>query len=271
MITADNLVKTFTRNEKRNKKSDFNAVDGISLSVKEGEIVGILGPNGAGKTTLLRMMSKLMKPTSGMVSIRLGDEEVSDDIEVKRHIGYLSNNTKLYGRFSTRELLQMIGALYGVSEEDTKRRIDEISEVLSMESFIDNRIEKLSTGQTQRASIARCLVHDPQVYIFDEPTLGLDIISSAAIVDFMKRERKRGKTVLYSTHYMEEAEYLCDRIIMIHQGRSIGEGTPEELKKQTGLDSLRDIFAGLIAANGGLEYDRFDSGAEDKGKRRMRR
>lgn len=271
MITADNLVKTFTRNEKKNKKSEFNAVDGISLSVKEGEIVGILGPNGAGKTTLLRMMSKLMRPTSGMVSIRLGDEEISDDIEVKRHIGYLSNNTKLYGRFSTRELLQMIGALYGVSEEDTKRRIGEISEVLSMESFLDNRIEKLSTGQTQRASIARCLVHDPQVYIFDEPTLGLDIISSAAIVDFMKGERERGKTVLYSTHYMEEAEYLCDRIIMIHQGRCIGEGTPEELKEQTGQDSLRDIFAGLIAANGGLESDSCDPSAENKGKRRVRR
>lgn len=250
MITADNLVKTFTRNEKKNRKSDFNAVDGISLTVKEGEIVGILGPNGAGKTTLLRMMSKLMKPTSGMVGIRVGDEELTDEIEVKRHIGYLSNNTKLYGRLSTRELLQMLGTVYGISKEDTRKRISEISEVLSMESFIDNRIEKLSTGQTQRASIARCLVHDPQVYIFDEPTLGLDIISSAAIIDFMKGERKRGKTVLYSTHYMEEAEYLCDRIVMIHQGRIISEGTPAELKAQTGKDSLRDVFAELIQGEG---------------------
>lgn len=123
MIIADNLVKTFTKNEKKNKKSDFNAVDGISLNVKEGEIVGILGPNGAGKTTLLRMMSKLMNPTSGMVSIRINDEEISDDIEVKRHIGYLSNNTKLYGRLSTRELLQMLGVIYGISEEDTKRKL----------------------------------------------------------------------------------------------------------------------------------------------------
>lgn len=250
MITADNLVKTFTRNEKKNRKSDFNAVDGISLTVKEGEIVGILGPNGAGKTTLLRMMSKLMKPTSGMVGIRVGDEELTDEIEVKRHIGYLSNNTKLYGRLSTRELLQMLGTVYGISKEDTRKRISEISEVLSMEPFIDNRIEKLSTGQTQRASIARCLVHDPQVYIFDEPTLGLDIISSAAIIDFMKGERKRGKTVLYSTHYMEEAEYLCDRIVMIHQGRIISEGTPAELKAQTGKDSLRDVFAELIQGEG---------------------
>lgn len=250
MIAADNLVKAFIRNEKKNKKSEFNAVDGISLTVNDGEIIGILAPNGAGKTTLLRMMSKLMKPTSGMVRICVGNKEISDDIEVKRHIGYLSNNTKLYGRLSTREFLQMLGVLYGMSEEDTARRITEISEVLSMDAFIDNRIEKLSTGQTQRASIARCLVHDPQVYIFDEPTLGLDIISSAAIIDFMKGERERGKTILYSTHYMEEAEYLCDRIVMIHQGKVVSEGTPAGLKAQTNKDSLRDVFSELIRKEG---------------------
>ncbi len=250
MITADHLIKTFTRNEKRNKKREINAVDNISLQVDAGEIVGILGPNGAGKTTLLRMMSKLMKPTSGTVSIRIGQTEISDAVEVKRHIGYLSNNTKLYGRLSARELLQMLGVLYGLSEGDTAKRIVKISEILSMDSFLDNRIEKLSTGQTQRASIARCLVHDPKVYIFDEPTLGLDIISSASIIDFMKRERKRGKTVLYSTHYMEEAEYLCDRIVMIHQGRIIREGTPGDLKAQMGKESLRDVFAELINMEG---------------------
>ena len=231
-------------------RSEFNAVDGISLTVKEGEIVGILGPNGAGKTTLLRMMSRLMNPSGGMVSIRIGNEEITDDIEVKRHIGYLSNNTKLYGRLSAREFLQMLGILYGMSEEDTERRIQEISGVLSMESFLDNRIERLSTGQTQRVSIARCLVHDPQVYIFDEPTLGLDIISSAAIIDFMKGERERGKTVLYSTHYMEEAEFLCDRIVMIYHGKIISEGTPAELRTQTGKNSLREIFAELISREG---------------------
>ncbi len=250
MITADHLIKTFTRNEKRNKKREINAVDDISLQVDAGEIVGILGPNGAGKTTLLRMMSRLMKPTSGTVSIRIGQTEISDAVEVKRHIGYLSNNTKLYGRLSARELLQMLGVLYGLSEGDTAKRIVKISEILSMDSFLDNRIEKLSTGQTQRASIARCLVHDPKVYIFDEPTLGLDIISSASIIDFMKRERERGKTVLYSTHYMEEAEYLCDRIVMIHQGRIIREGTPGDLKAQMGKESLRDVFAELINMEG---------------------
>ena len=249
-ITANNLVKTFTKNEKKNKKVDINAVDGISLSVKKGEIVGILGPNGAGKTTLLRMLSKLMKPTSGMVSIRIGEKEISDDIEVKRHIGYLSNNTKLYGRLSSRELLQMLGTVYGMSKEDTAQKIEEISQVLSMESFIDNRIEKLSTGQTQRASSSRCLVHDPQVYIFDEPTLGLDILSSAAIIEFMKKEREKGKTILYSTHYMEEAEYLCDRIIMIHHGKIISEGTHALLKEQTGKENLRDVFSELMIREG---------------------
>ena len=250
IIMADNLVKTFTRNEKKNRKVDINAVDGISLAVAKGEIVGILGPNGAGKTTLLRMMSKLMKPTSGTVSIRVGENEITDDIEIKRHIGYLSNNTKLYGRFSTMEFLKMLGVMYGMEKDAVEEKIEEINDILSMGEFIDNRIEKLSTGQTQRASIARCLIHDPEVYIFDEPTLGLDILSSAAIIDFMKKEREAGKTILYSTHYMEEAEYLCDRIIMINQGRIISEGTPVELKYKTGKENLRDVFAQLIKEEG---------------------
>ena len=264
MIIADHLIKTFIRNEKKNKKSEIKAVDDISLTVREGEIVGILGPNGAGKTTLLRMMSRLMKPTRGQVSIRIGQTEMTDEIEVKRHIGYLSNNTKLYGRLSTRELLQMLGTIYGIPEETVEERIRQISEVLSMDAFLDNRIEKLSTGQTQRASIARCLVHDPQVYIFDEPTLGLDIISSAAIIDFMKRERERGKTVLYSTHYMEEAEYLCDRIVLIHQGKIIREGTPADLKERTKKDSLRDVFSGLILEEGGKTMPDAAGGSQER-------
>ncbi len=246
MIKAENLIKIFTKTEKKNKKTDINAVDGISLTVQEGEIAGILGPNGAGKTTLLRMLSKLMKPTSGKVYIYNDGKEITNEIEMKRHIGYLSNNTKLYGRLSARELLQMLGNLYGLSDVQGKKRVDEILELLSMESFADNRIEKLSTGQTQRASIARCLIHDPQIYIFDEPTLGLDIISSASIIEFMKQEREKGKTILYSTHYMEEAEYLCDRIIMIHKGRILKEGTSDSLKNETGQKSLRDVFWKLM-------------------------
>lgn len=250
MIKADGLVKTFTKTERKNRKTDINAVDGISFTVQEGEIAGILGPNGAGKTTLLRMLSKLMKPSLGNVSIWAGGKQITDETEMKRHIGYLSNNTKLYGRLSARKLLLMLGSLYGLSGSQTEKRVDEILKILEMESFADNRIEKLSTGQTQRASIARCLVHDPQIYIFDEPTLGLDIISSAAIIEFMKKERERGKIILYSTHYMEEAEYLCDRIIMIHRGRILKEGTPESLKEETGQENLRDVFWSLITADG---------------------
>lgn len=240
MLVADNLVKTFVKNEKRGRKAEFNAVDGISIKVAEGEIVGVLGANGAGKTTLLRMLGGLMKPTSGEVTFLL------DELKIKGQIGYLSGNTKLYGRLSTRELLSMIGSIHGLDNPEIEKRIDEISDVLNMGDFIDNRIEKLSTGQTQRASISRCLIHNPRMYIFDEPTLGLDIISSSAIIEFMKKEKKSGKGVVYSTHYMEEAEYLCDRIVMIDRGKIVKMGTLDELKTETGKENLREIFGSLI-------------------------
>lgn len=245
ILTANNLIKTFEKNE-RKKKISFNAVDDISLSVGEGEIVGILGPNGAGKTTLLRMLGMLMSPTSGNISMSINDEELTDVTEIKANIGYLSGNTKLYGRLSTRELLDILGNIYGLEESVIEERIEGISKLLNLGEFIDNRIEKLSTGQTQRASISRCLIHDPKVYIFDEPTLGLDIISSNSIIEFMKSERESGKTVLYSTHYMEEAEYLCDRIILLDKGRIIAQGTLDELKNTAGKEKLRDIFNSFI-------------------------
>lgn len=246
MLNANNLIKTFIRNEKKNKKTSFNAVDDISVSINKGEIVGILGPNGAGKTTLLRMLSCMMQPTAGSVTFSVGDEVIEDVSDIKRKIGYLSGNTKLYGRLSTRELLTIMGNIFDMPKELIDERIETICNVLNMDKFIDNRIEKLSTGQTQRASIARCIVHDPDLYIFDEPTLGLDILSSSAIIEFMKQERENGKSVIYSTHYMEEAEYLCDRIILINAGKIIKQGTLEELKAQTGGDNLRDIFSALI-------------------------
>jgi len=247
MIKAENLIKTFSRTEKKNIKTEFNAVDDISLQIKEGEILGILGPNGAGKTTLLRMLGKLMNPTSGRVYILDKDGmEITDDIEIKKRIGYLSGNTKLYNRLSARELLTMLGNIYELDSEVVQNRIEEIIEVLDMGEFADNRIERLSTGQTQRVSISRCLLHSPDTYIFDEPTLGLDILSSRAIIEFMKKERESGKSVLYSTHYMEEAEFLCDRIIMIHKGKIIAQGTPAELRTQTGTSNLRETFLSLI-------------------------
>lgn len=140
----------------------------------------------------------------------------------------------------------MLGEIYGMTRQETEERIARIIDILDLGAFVDNRIERLSTGQTQRVSIARCLLHSPQVYIFDEPTLGLDIISSRSIIDFMKQEKENGKTVLYSTHYMEEAEFLCDRIVMIYQGRVVAKGSPDELKEQTRTTNLRETFLKLI-------------------------
>ena len=258
MIEARNLKKSFIRNinttnEKKNflsskkTKEEFFAVNDISLSTKGGEILGILGPNGAGKTTLLRMLGNLMTPTSGEIVItdKNGRELVSE-VEKKKSIGYLSGNTKLYARFSTREMLRIFAKLYGMEKEETEARIEEISNILEMGSFIDNRIEKLSTGQTQRANISRCLIHSPEIYIFDEPTLGLDVISSESIVNFMKKEKENGKNVLYSTHYMEEAQYLCDKIFMIYEGKKLAYGTPEELMEMTSTNNLRDTFKALV-------------------------
>lgn len=252
MIEAKELTKQFVRTVKKGKKEEFFAVDHVSFQAENGEILGILGPNGAGKTTLLRMLGSLMEPTSGGVVITDKDMgQITQKEILKKHIGYLSENTKLYGRFTVREMLSLFGELYDFTSQEIEARVEEICGLMQMETFIDNRIEKLSTGQKQRTSIARCLVHNPDIYIFDEPTLGLDIISSKAIIDFMKQEKARGKSVLYSTHYMEEAEFLCDRIIMIDKGKIIAAGTPEELKAATQTSNLRDTFFAYM--EGGAE------------------
>ena len=261
MLVAKELVKSFYRTKEKGKREEFNAVDGISLEVRPSEIVGILGPNGAGKTTLLRMLATLLKPTSGEVFILdknaagEGNEnttkvKVDKAIDIKSRIGYLSGNTKLYGRLSVREMMTMFAGIYGIPEDEIPNRVDEVRELLDLDEFIDNRIEKLSTGQTQRASIARCIIHNPEIYIFDEPTLGLDILSSTAIIEFMKKEKERGKTVIYSTHYMEEAEYLCDRIVMINKGRAITNASPTELMSETGAANMREAFYKVIESEG---------------------
>ncbi len=250
MIEAIELSKRFERTVKqgrKSKKEEFLAVNQVSLKAGPGEIVGILGPNGAGKTTLLRMLGMLMSPTSGQVLLTDENNVPIEDITRKKEaIGYLSGNTKLYPRFSIREYLLFLGELYGYEKKEAAGRVEEIVRVLDMERFVDNRIEKLSTGQTQRASIARCLMADPQLYILDEPTLGLDILSADAIIRFMKEQKEKGKTVLYSTHYLEEAQVLCNRIYMICQGRIVAEGTPARLMEQTGTESLRDAFHNIF-------------------------
>ncbi|MCR5624785.1 MAG: ATP-binding cassette domain-containing protein [Lachnospiraceae bacterium] len=251
MIEVKNITKSFIRQEKKGKKEEFNAVDDVSFTAGSGEIVGILGPNGAGKTTLLRILGGLMQPNNGEIIIKSADgKTITDKNEKKAHIGYLSENTRLYTRFTVREMLSIYAELYGYEKEEGADRISKIEEIMEMSEFIDNRIEKLSTGQKQRTSIARCLLHNPDIYIFDEPTLGLDIISSRSIIEFMKEEKKNNKCVLYSTHYMEEAEFLCDRIVMINHGKIIAEGTPKELDEKTGTTNLRDAFFKIVEESG---------------------
>lgn len=245
MIEVKNIRKKFIKNNPNKKKEEFYADDGITFTAKEGEVVGILGPNGAGKTTLLRIIAGIMEPTEGEIIIDdLRYNE--DDMAIKQEIAFLSGNTKLYKDISPIELLNMCGAYYDIPKDVLNKRIDDIVKRFDMDFFKNQRISDLSTGQTQRVSIARCLVHDPKYYILDEATSGLDIISSQVILDFIKEEKKRNKCVLYSTHYMEEAENICDRVILIHRGKIIEVGTPKEIEKKTETTNLRDAFMKLI-------------------------
>lgn len=248
MLQVKNIKKKFTKKISQKETISFLADDNISFTAKEGEIVGILGPNGAGKTTLLRIIAGIMEPTEGSINI---DNETYEKnaINIKKKIAYLSGNTKLYKDISPYELLKMCGEYYEVPKEELEDRIQKIIEKFDMKSFQHQKIENLSTGQYQRTSIARCLVHNPKYYILDEATSGLDIISSQVILDFIKEERKKNKCIIYSTHYMEEAENLCDKIIMINKGKIIATGSPKEIKKKTKDTNLRDSFFNLIGGN----------------------
>ena len=197
------------------------------------------------------MVAGILEPTEGSISFN-GLNYKENEITIKQKIAYLSGNTKLYDTLSTYELLKMCSDIYQVPEKEAEERIKELSRILNLESFLYHKIGKLSTGQTQRVNIARCLVHNPQYYILDEATTGLDIISSQIILDFIKEEKEKGKTILYSTHYMEEAENICDKVIMIHKGKVIKAGTPEEIKKDTSTTNLRDAFFAMI---GGVVYE----------------
>ena len=245
MIRVDHVTKKFVRNKNKKEKEEFFADKDITFEANNGEIIGILGPNGAGRTTLLRMIAGILEPTEGKITFDNMNYQ-HDEIKIKQKIAYLSGNTKIYDTLSTYELLKMCCDIYGVNKEKREERIKEITKVLGMEQFLYNKIANLSTGQTQKVNLARCLVHNPQYYILDEATTGLDIISSQIILDFIKKERDIGKTILYSTHYMEEAENICNRVIMINKGEIIKTGTPEEIKRNTNTTNLRDAFFAMI-------------------------
>lgn len=225
----------------KKEKEEFYADNKITFQANDGEILGILGPNGAGKTTLLRMLAGILEPTEGTLEFDNLNYQ-NNEIEIKQNIAYLSGNTKLYDTLSTYELLKMCSDIYSVPKEKAENRIRELSQILNLEAFLYNKIANLSTGQTQRVNLARCLIHEPQYYILDEATTGLDIISSQIILDFIKQERDKGKTILYSTHYMEEAENICDNVIMINKGTIIYAGTPEQIKKDTRNNKFKGCF-----------------------------
>lgn len=245
MLKVNNVSKKFTKLIDKRKKTDFYADKNITFTAEEGEILGILGPNGAGKTTLLRIIAGIMEETSGSIEIDNQTYKKSE-IEIKKKIAFLTGNTRLYKDISAYELLKMTGEYYEMPNILVKQKIEELTRKFNMKSFLHQRIESLSTGQTQKVAIARCLIHDPKYYILDEPTSGLDIISSKAILDMIQEEKNNNKCILYSTHYMEEAENICDVVIMINHGKIITTGTPEEIRKKTNTDNLRDSFFKLI-------------------------
>lgn len=216
-------------------------VDGVSVRVEAGEVVGLLGPNGAGKTTTLRMLAGLITPSAG--TARLCGVDVSKEpLEARRHLGFLTASTGLYDRLTVREILKTFGQLYGMGKEALEQRIEAMIRELDLSTFIDRRCGTLSSGQKQRASIGRAVVHDPEVYVLDEPTAALDPVASSAILDLVRSARDRKKAVLFSTHRMEEAEFLCDRLAFLRAGKVVTEGTAAQMRQSSGQTTLTGAF-----------------------------
>jgi sodium transport system ATP-binding protein len=244
-VAIQDLVKTF---------GETIAVGGLSLAVAPGEIYGLLGPNGAGKTTTLRVLAGILTASSGRVSVA-GIEVGTSAREAKRRVGFLTGSTGLYARLTARELLTYFGRLHGMRADSVGARIEWIARTLDFVALLDRRCETLSTGNRQRVSVARAVLHDPPVLILDEPTVGLDVLATRFLRDFVRAERARGKAVIYSTHYLAEAELLCDRIGLMYRGRMLAEGTPAALRahpaaRSDGVpaSSLEEAFLALVAS-----------------------
>ena len=241
MIEARNLTKTF----KDKKRGVITAVNDVSFTCRPGQIYGLLGANGAGKTTTLRLLATLLQPTSGVVRLA-GFDAATEANQVRAHVGFLAASTALYGRLTAREMITYFGRLNGLADATIKERLNRLAAELDMRDFLDRRCEKFSTGMKQKTSIARTLIHDPAVMIFDEPTLGLDVMTARSIVKFVRDCRNRGKTVIYSTHVMSEVERLCDVVGIIHDGRLVAEGTLAELQQRFGETDMEEIFVKAV-------------------------
>jgi sodium transport system ATP-binding protein len=242
MIHVENLSKSF----RDLRRGQVLAVDNVSFDVHAGEVFGLLGPNGAGKTTMMRILCTVLKPSGGLATIA-GYDVAAQPAEVRRHIGFLSANTAIYDRMSAWEMVEYFARLYGLAGEDLRLRMEKVFASLQMNDFRDVLGARMSTGMRQKVSIARAIVHDPPVMVFDEPTLGLDVLVARAVVQNIERLRAEGKCILYSTHIMREVEKLCDRVAIISKGRVQACGTLAELRDRHGEHDMEELFFRLVS------------------------
>lgn len=241
MIEARSLTKSYADL----RRGTFIALDQLSFSAHAGEVYGLLGPNGAGKTTALRILSTVLQPTSGTAIVN-GFDCVTQPSLVRHHIGFISANTAVYDRMTAWEMVEFFGRLYGMEEEQLRDRMESMFDRLQMQNIRDLLGAKMSTGMKQKVSIARAIVHDPPVLIFDEATSGLDVLVARALLAAIAELRDQGKCIIFSTHIMREAEKLCDRVAIVNRGKMLAEGTIVELQETHGHRDLEDLFFGLI-------------------------
>jgi len=242
VIVVRNLRKHF---------GDVKAVNGVSFEARDGEITGLLGPNGAGKTTTLRMLYSLLPPDAGEILID-GLDPARDAMAIKRTLGVVPDSRGLYSRLTARENISYYGELHGMSRTAIGARIETLVRTLDMADFIDRRTEGFSQGQRVKVAIARAMVHEPQTVLMDEPSNGLDVMSTRALRDYIRSLRADGHSVVLSTHIMQEVAALCDRIVIIARGEVAADGTPDDLLDRSGCDSLEDAFVKLIGSEEGL-------------------
>jgi len=248
MIVAEHLRKTFPG---KNRGAPVVAVDDVGFEARDGEITGLLGPNGAGKTTTLRMLYTLMHPESGRVLVD-GHDVAADPEHARRALGVLPDARGVYKRLTARENIRYFGELHGMAPPLIAERTRQLAAALQMEDFLDRQTEGFSQGQRTKTAIARALVHDPRNVILDEPTNGLDVMTTRGLRDFLRHLRGEGRCVIFSSHIMQEVAALCDRILVIAHGRVVAQGSADELRQRTGESNLEDAFVQLIGSEEGL-------------------